>query len=94
MNGSAQINCINVVLTKKWRLQDVDKSSVKTEVFQKDVTTFINIYEAKIRVRDDVAREHVFTQIFYAFSKVFQNVIVKLFWMMKTNLHVDWTTLT
>ena len=28
------------------------------------------------------------------FSKVFQNVIVRLFWMMKTNSHVDWTTLT
>ena len=56
--------------------------------------TFINIYKAKIRVRDNVAREYVFTQIFYAFSKVFQNVIIKLFWMMKTNFHVDWTTLT
>ena len=55
--------------------------------------TFINIYEAKIRVRDDAAREHVFIQIFYAFSKVFQNVIVKLFWMIKTNSHIDWTTL-
>ena len=56
--------------------------------------TFINIYKAKIRVRDDVAREHVFTQIFYAFSKISQNVIAKLFWMMKTKSHVDWTTLT
>ena len=94
MNGSAQINCISVVLTKKWRLRDVDKLFIKTKIFQKDVITFINIYEAKIRIRDGVAREHVFIQIFYAFSKVFQNVIVKLFWMMKTNSHVDWTTLT
>ena len=39
---------------------------------------FINIYEVKIQIRDDVARKHVFIQIFYAFSKVFQNVIVKL----------------
>ena len=94
MNGSAQINCISDVLTKKWRLRDVDKSFIKTKIFQKDVITFINIYEAKIRVRDDAAREHVFIQIFYAFSKLFQNVIMKLFWMMKTNSHVDWTTLT
>ena len=94
MNENAQINCISDVLTKKWCLQDVDKSSVKAKIFQKDVITFINIYEAKIRVRDDAAREHVFIQIFYAFSKVFQNVIMKLFWMMKTNSHVDWTTLT
>ena len=94
MNENAQINCISVVLMKKWHLRDVDKSFVKAKVFQKDVTTFINIYEAKIRVRDGVAREHVFIQIFYAFSKVFQNVIVRLFWMMKTNSHVDWTTLT
>ena len=94
MNESAQINYISVVLTKKWRLRDVDKSFIKTKVFQKDVTTFINIYEVKIRVRDGVAREHVFTQIFYAFSKVSQNVIMKLFWMMKINSHVDWTTLT
>ena len=64
------------------------------KIFQKDVITFINIYKVKIRVRDGAAREHVFIQIFYAFSKVFQNVIVKLFWMMKTNSHVDWTTLT
>ena len=56
--------------------------------------TSINIYETKIQVRDGVAREHVFTQIFYAFSKISQNVIVKLFWIMKTNFHVDWTTLT
>ena len=94
MNENAQINCISVVLTKKWRLRNVDKSFIKTKVFQKDVTTSINIYEAKIRVRNGVAREHVFTQIFYAFSKVSQNVIVKLFWMMKTNFYVDWTTLT
>ena len=94
MNGDAQINCISNVLTKKWRLRDVDKSSVKTEIFQKDVITSINIYEAKIRIRDDVARKHVFIQIFYAFPKVSQNVIVKLFWMMKTNSNVDWTTLT
>ena len=94
MNESVQINCISDVLTKKWRLQSVDKSFVKTKVFQKNVITFINIYEAKIRVRDGAAREHVFIQIFYAFSKVFQNIIVKLLWMMKTNSHVDWTTLT
>ena len=94
MNENAQINCISDVLTKKWCLQDVDKSSVKAKIFQKDVITFINIYEAKIRVRDGVAREHVFIQIFYAFPKVSQNVIVKLFWMMKTNSNVDWTTLT
>ena len=94
MNENAQINCISNVLTKRWRLQDVDRPFIKTKVFQKNVITFINIYKAKIRVRDDVAREHVFTQIFYAFSKVSQNVIIKLFWMMKTNSYVDWTTLT
>ena len=94
MNEDAQINCISDVLTKKWRLRDVDKSFIKTKIFQKNVITFINIYEAKIRIHDNVAREHVFIQIFYAFSKVFQDVIVKLFWMMKTNFHVDWMTLT
>ena len=71
MNEDAQINCINDVLTKKWRLRDVDKSFVKAKAFQKDVITFINFYKAKIQVRDDVAREHVFIQIFYVFSKVF-----------------------
>ena len=94
MNESAQINCISDVLTKKWCLRNVDKSSVKAKVFQKNVTTFINIYEVKIRIRDGVAREHVSIQIFYAFSKISQNVIVKLFWIMKANSHVDWTTLT
>ena len=94
MNEDAQINCINDVLTKKWRLRNVDKSFVKTKAFQKDVIIFINIYKAKIRVRDDAVREYVFIQIFYTFSKVFQNVIVKLLWMMKTNFYVDWTTLT
>ena len=78
MNENAQINYNNDVLIKKWRLQNVDKSFVKTKVFQKDVITFINIYKVKIQIRDDVAREHVFIQIFYTFSKVFQNVIVKL----------------
>ena len=48
MNEGAQINCINDVLTKKWRLRNVDKSFIKTKVFQKNVTTFINIYKAKI----------------------------------------------
>ena len=94
MNRNAQINCINNVLTKKWHLKNVDKSFIKTKVFQKNVITFIDIYEAKIRIRDSVAREHVFIQIFYAFSKVFQNVIMKLLWMMKANSHVNWTTLT
>ena len=61
MNESAQINCISDVLTKKWRLRDVDKLFIKTKIFQKNVITFINIYKAKIRIRDDVAREHVFT---------------------------------
>ena len=75
-------------------MRDVNKSFIKTKVFQKDVITFMNIYEAKIRIRDDVAREHVFIQIFYVFSKIFQDIIMKLFWMMKTNSHVDWTTLT
>ena len=91
MNEGAQINCISDVLTKTWRLRNVDRSSVKTKVFQKDVITSVNIYKTKIRIRDGAAREHVFIQIFYAFSKVFQNIIVKLFWMMKTNSHVDWT---
>ena len=74
-------------------MQNIDKLSVKTKIFQKNVITFINIYKVKIRIRDDVAREHVFTQIFYAFLKVFQNVIVKLSWMMTIDSHVDWTTL-
>ena len=60
MNEDAQINCISVVLTKKWRLRDIDKLFIKTKIFQKDVITFIDIYEAKIRVRNSVAREHVF----------------------------------
>ena len=60
MNGGAQINCISDVLTRKWHLRDVDKLFIKTKIFQKDVIIFINIYEAKIRVRNDVAREHVF----------------------------------
>ena len=42
------------------------------------MTIFINIYKIKIRIRDDVAREHVSIQIFYTFSKIFQNIIVKL----------------
>ena len=79
MNENVQINCINDVLTKKLRLRNVDKSFIKTKVFQKDVTIFISIYEVKIQIRDNVAREHVFIQIFYVFSKIFQNVIVKLF---------------
>ena len=40
--------------------------------------TFINIYEVKIRIRDDVAREHVVIQIFYTFLKVSQNIIMRL----------------
>ena len=81
-------------MTKKWRLRDVDKLFIKIKIFQKNVITFINIYKTKIRIRNDVAREHVFIQIFYIFSKVFQNVIVKLLWMMKVNFSVDWIILT
>ena len=73
-------------------MRNVNKSSVKAKIFQKKMIIFINIYKAKIRVRDNVACKHVFIQIFYAFSKEFQNVIIKLLWMMKTNFHVDWTT--
>ena len=42
------------------------------------MTIFINIYKTKIQIRDDAAREHVLIQIFYAFLKIFQNIIVKL----------------
>ena len=50
----------------------------KNENLLKKMTIFINIYKIKIRVRDDVAREHISIQIFYAFSKIFQNIIVEL----------------
>ena len=59
-------------------MQNVNKSFIKTKIFHKDVITLINIYEAKIQIRDGVAREHVFIQIFYTFLKIFQNVIIKL----------------
>ena len=60
MNEDVQINCVSDTLTKKWRLRNVDKLFIKTKIFQKDMTIFINIYETKIRIRNDVAREHVF----------------------------------
>ena len=94
MNKNAQINCISNILTKKWRLRNIDKLFIKTKIFQKDIITFINIFKIKVRVRNRVAREHVFIEIFYVFSKVSLNIIVKLLWMMKTNSHVDWTILT
>ena len=40
--------------------------------------TFINIYEVKIQICNNVAREHVFIQIFYTFSKIFQNILITL----------------
>ena len=47
-----------------------------------------------IKLRDDASREHILTQIFYAFLKMFQNIIVKFSWMMKINFNVDWITFT
>ena len=58
------------------------------------MTHFINAYKITIRFRDDASREHISTQIFYAFSKMFQNIIMKFSWMMKVNFSVDWITFT
>ena len=38
---------------------------------------FVNAYEIMIKLRDDTNREHISTQIFYAFLKMFQNIIIK-----------------
>ena len=58
------------------------------------MTYFVNAYKIIIRFRDDASREHISTQVFYAFSKMFQNIIVKFSWMMKVNFNVDWITFT
>ena len=50
---------------------------MKAKIFQIDVTHFVNAYKIIIKFRDDANREHISTQIFYVFSKMFQNIIVK-----------------
>ena len=56
------------------------------------MTHFVNTYEIMIKFRDDASREHISTQIFYAFLKMFQNIIIKFSWMMKINSSVNWIT--
>ena len=53
--------------------------AVKTKVFQIDLTRLINAYKMMIKFVNDVDREHISTQVFYTFSKMSQNIIVKLF---------------
>ena len=43
----------------------------ENENLLKKMTIFINIYKIKIQIRDDIAREHISTQIFYTFLKIF-----------------------
>ena len=42
------------------------------------MTHLVNAYEIMIKLRDDANREYILTQIFYAFLKMFQNIIIKL----------------
>ena len=81
-------------MTQTWRLKIVSRFIIKMKIFQIDVTHFINAYEITIKFRNDANREYISTQIFYAFSKIFQNIIVKFSWMMKINFNIDWITLT
>ena len=52
---------------------------VKAKTFQIDLTRSINAYKAMIKFVNDADCKHISTQIFYTFSKMFQNIIVKLF---------------
>ena len=64
-------------LTQTLRLKIVSRFVVKIKVFQIDVTHFVSAYKIMIKFRDDVNREHISTQVFYAFSKMSQNIIIK-----------------
>ena len=85
---------MNKSLTQTWCLKIIFQFVVKAEIFQIDVTHFVNAYECMIKLHDDVNREHISTQVFYIFLKMFQNIIMKFSWMMKINLSVDWITFT
>ena len=92
LNDDVYINCMSESLTQTWWLKIMFRLAVKAKVFQIDLTRLINVYKATIKLINDADREHISTQIFYTFSKISQNIIVKLFWMMKINFSVDWIT--
>ena len=53
---------------------------IKANVFSIDLTRSINAYKATIQFRiNNVDHKHISTQIFNTFSKIFYNIIVKLF---------------
>ena len=58
------------------------KSSESLKTFEINLKLFcriVNAYKATIKFIDDVNRKHILMQVFYTFSKIFQNIIVKFF---------------
>ena len=94
MNEIVDINCISKSLTKKWNLQDIDEILVKMNNFDVDNKFSINMYQMKMNVRDDKSNFFISMQKFYSFQNLMYFLIVNLSWMMKSNSHVHWLTMT
>ena len=94
MNEIVDINCISKSLTKKWNLQNIDEISMKMNNFDVDNKFSINTYQMIMNVRDDKNNFFISMQKFYSFQNLMYSSIMNLSWMMKSNSHVHWFTMT
>jgi hypothetical protein len=94
LDGGALVNCLSERLAKAWNLKGVEHPPVKAEAFDTSPVQSVGAYKATVKLRDGAGREHVTTQVFYAFPKVARDVIIGLPWLMEANPNIDWHTLT
>ena len=94
MNEIVDINCISKFLTKKWNFQNIDEISMKMSNFDVDNKFSINTYQMKMNVRDDKNIFFISMQKFYSFQNLMYSLIMNFSWMMKSNSHVHWFTMT
>ena len=87
MNNNVYINCISKILTKKWNLRFTFDLFLKMHVYNKQFIKTMNCYKITIRVRNDKKQKYMFQQKF--FFNVAHNIILKLFWIIKTNFYVN-----
>ena len=94
MNEIVDINCISKSLTKKWNLQNINEILMKMSNFDVNNKFSINTYQMKMNVRDDKSNFFILMQKSYSFQNLMYFLIMNLSWMMKSNSHMHWFTMT
>ena len=66
------------IFSKNIKFEKVERFLIKIKTFDTSSIQFIDIYKITIKFCNNIDKEYVFTQMFYIFFKIVQNIIVKL----------------